>query len=540
MTLATTEAALGHHAAPARPATQVAAGLGAAARRDVALAGAAFGLVGVLALVVGAASAGYEIVAVGPSGDDFTGLLVVPAALVLLGLGIARLWRSRRRERMMADAMVIPAERSGRPARERIANALGSEVVLARVALGLIALHVVDDSFLQPQPGTSAGDHLVSGLVPTGLLVLAAIAYPRLRAGARAALALLLGVFGVVTGVEAVYYMRELGASGDDYTGLLAIPAGLLLLGIGVTTLWRTRRRDDGPVRRYVRRALLAVGALAVVYVLVFPVAFSYVVTHTARAVVPDADLGAPYEQVSFTTSDGLELRGWYVPSRNGAAVIAFPGRSGPQKPARMLVRHGYGVLLFDRRGEGESEGDPNVFGWAGDRDVKAAVAFLQRRDDVEPGRIGGIGLSVGGEMMLEAAAEFDGLRAVVSDGAGIRSIRESLAIPGSEKWLGAALVFAVVTPATAIFSNHLPPPGLDDVVPRISPRPVFFVYASPGSGGESELNPGFYEAAREPKQIWKVPGAGHVGGIDAQPREYERRVVGFFDRALLDRGEGS
>ena len=43
-----------------------------------------------------------------------------------------------------------------------------------------------------------------------------------------------------------------------------------------------------------------------------------------------------------------------------------------------MLARHGYGVLLFDRRGEGESEGDPNIFGWQGERDIHAAVAFLQ------------------------------------------------------------------------------------------------------------------------------------------------------------------
>ena len=42
-----------------------------------------------------------------------------------------------------------------------------------------------------------------------------------------------------------------------------------------------------------------------------------------------------------------------------------------------MLARHGYGVLLFDRRGEGRSDGDPNAWGWGGDRDVKAAAAWL-------------------------------------------------------------------------------------------------------------------------------------------------------------------
>jgi fermentation-respiration switch protein FrsA (DUF1100 family) len=199
-----------------------------------------------------------------------------------------------------------------------------------------------------------------------------------------------------------------------------------------------------------------------------------------------------------------------------------------------MLARHGYGVLLFDRRGEGESEGDPNIFGWKGERDVRAAVEFLRSRPDVDPERIGGIGLSVGGEMMLEAAAESDGLAALVSEGAGIRSIREGLAVPGTRKRIEAVLAHTVVTPAIALFSNSTPPASLEDLAARIAPKPVFFIYAVPGQGGEAELTESFYAAAREPKQIWLVPGAGHTGGIEAQPEEYERRVVGFFDEALL------
>ena len=160
---------------------------------------------------------------------------------------------------------------------------------------------------------------------------------------------------------------------------------------------------------------------------MLFPIGLGYVTTHTARSVVPDNHLGVPYEDVTFRTSDGLELEGWYVPSKNGAAVISFPGRSGTQKQARMLARHGYGVLLFDRRGEGESDGDPNAWGWGGYRDVEAAIAFLRQRPDVEPDRIAGIGLSVGGEMMLEAAARGADLAAVVSDGAGPRTYAEDM-----------------------------------------------------------------------------------------------------------------
>ena len=83
--------------------------------------------------------------------------------------------------------------------------------------------------------------------MPLAVLALAAWAYPRLRGGRRGAMALLFGAFGIVAGIEAVHYTARSGASGDDYTGLLAIPAGLLLLGLGVVTLWRTRRTRRQP-----------------------------------------------------------------------------------------------------------------------------------------------------------------------------------------------------------------------------------------------------------------------------------------------------
>jgi uncharacterized protein len=423
---------------------------------------------------------------------------------------------------------------SAGPAFPALAAAIRGERFLFLLGTGFIALHLVDDSFLQPQPGTSAADHLVSGLVPLAVLVLVAGTYSRLRACLRAAIALPLGLLGIVAGGEAFRYARAVGPSGDDYTGFLSIPAGLLLVGVGATTLWRTRRRDDSLPRRYLRRLLLAVGALAATFIVLFPLALSYLFTHAARAAVPPAKLGAPYENVAFTTSDGLRLEGWYVPSKNGAAVIAFPGRKGPQRQTRMLVRHGYGVLLFDRRGEGASEGDPNAFGWSNDKDIEAAVAFLQRRPDVDRNRIGGIGLSVGGEMLLQTAAESEGLRAVVSDGAGARSLREDLARPGSAKWLEIP-TSAVITAGTALFSNHWVPPNLEDLVSRIAPRPVLFIYGEHDQQNVIELTPAYYEAAGEPKALWKVPGASHTGGIEARPNEYERRVVAFFDDALVD-----
>lgn len=134
---------------------------------------------------------------------------------------------------------------------------------------------------------------------------------------------------------------------------------------------------------------------------------------------------------------------------------------------------------------------------------------------------------------MLQTAGETDALKAVVSEGAGIRSIREQMLKPGAHKWLSAPF-WASSTAAIAIFSNHAPPPNLRDLVARVSPRPIFLIYSGHPLGGE-ELNEQFYAAAGEPKTLWKVADAGHTGGLDTHPKEYERRVVSFFDRALLE-----
>ena len=308
----------------------------------------------------------------------------------------------------------------------------------------------------------------------------------------------------------------------------------MALLGLGLVTLWTTRRREGSLPRRILRRAAIAAASLVGALFVVFPLGYAYVGTHAARPPVASIDLGSTaVEDVELHTSDGLTLQGTYVPSKNGAAVIVAFGRKGSQRPARMLARHGYGVLIFDRRGEGESDGDPNPYAWdEGELDLIAAVDFLKRRPDVETGRIGGVGLSVGGETFLQAAAHSNDLRAVVSEGASARSGSELRSVSGSP-W-APVVMNSVISAGTAVFSDAAPPEHLIDQVDRIAPAAMFLIYSpAVDAGEERRFNTAYYRAAREPKAIWGVPGAGHVGALEARPREYEQRVVGFLDRHL-------
>jgi uncharacterized protein len=418
----------------------------------------------------------------------------------------------------------------GVPARSTVDgnSASRSERLLFAGASVLLAIHTVADAFLAPQQGTSWTDHLAPGLAPLVLLGVTNLLYVRLMPGARAAIAAVSGVLAIEGAGLALADASRTFARASDWTGFLLGPAGLALLALATVLLWRSRKPLG---RRYVRRVLVSAAVVVGAYWLVVPVAMALYATHRPRVDVKPAALGAPYRSVTLRTADGLDLAGWYVRSRNGAAVISFPTRLGKLPQARMLIRHGYGVLVLDMRGYEGSDGSPNAFGWGSTKDIDAAVAWLQRQPDVHHGRIGGIGYSVGGEQMLEAAAENPGLEAVVSEGAGERSVRETL-IRGPRGWL-AVPAMATESVALAVLSQTLPPPSLEDAAARISPRAVFFVYAGHGTGGE-ELNRDFYRAAAQPKAIWRIPEASHTGGLAARPVEYEHRVIGFFDHALL------
>src|SRR3954467_10011291 len=107
-----------------------------------------------------------------------------------------RLADARDHEQPRATTMAATLTGRETPAGPPIVRRAGGrrrETVLFLIAIALIALHAIDDNFLQPQPVGSPGDHVVSGLVPLAVLGVAAWAYPRRGGGRRGALALFLG-----------------------------------------------------------------------------------------------------------------------------------------------------------------------------------------------------------------------------------------------------------------------------------------------------------------------------------------------------------
>jgi len=208
--------------------------------------------------------------------------------------------------------------------------------------------------------------------------------------------------------------------------------------------------------------------------------------------------------------------------------------RAGGLDQAAVLVRHGYGVLLPDARGHGRSEGRAMDFGWYGDQDIGGAVAFLAERPDVDPARIGLLGLSMGGEEAIGALAGVDGIAGVVAEGATGRTAADRDWLSDEHGWRGAvtevvpdALTYAF----TDLLTSASPPVALRDAVARAA-RPVLLVAA----GAVSEEPPAarfIASGAPDLVEVWVVARATHTDALDVHPARWEARVVGFFDRTL-------
>jgi dipeptidyl aminopeptidase/acylaminoacyl peptidase len=246
------------------------------------------------------------------------------------------------------------------------------------------------------------------------------------------------------------------------------------------------------------------------------------------------ADIGLAYEDVRFTTDDGVTLSGWLVPAarETRAAVVLMHGFSWHRLPwlAGFVpwLQQRYNVLQFDFRGHGGSDDALISLGTLEQRDVAAAVRFLEGRG---LGPIALMGISMGGSVAIMAAPDLP-VAAVIADAA-----YAELSNPISNRLrdegypltrLGAGLV---LTAASLRARVRLRSPI--HRVAQIAPRALLLI-----SPGEDRLvsphqSLRMFRAAGEPKELFVVPGAAHAEAHLVAPEAYERRVLDFLARHL-------
>ena len=257
---------------------------------------------------------------------------------------------------------------------------------------------------------------------------------------------------------------------------------------------------------------------------------------------IPPYEYHVAYEDVSFTSGDGLLLRGWLIrPAHTTAqtpAIIICHGvganKSDFTELGAALSRRGYFVLLFDFRAHGESEGSRTSLGYLEQKDVIAALDFLKNRHEIDPKRIGIYGFSMGGSTAILAAAKTGTFSAVVADSA-FTSLRDQArqSITGYYRLPAFPFLHLAILGYELYFQTRVDTVAPVKAIAKLSPTPVLII------AGEGDLlipaNNGrkLFAAAKEPKEFWLIPDAGHGGTLAAAGSEYEKRVGKFFDQNL-------
>lgn len=348
----------------------------------------------------------------------------------------------------------------------------------------------------------------------------------------RGALLAVAGAIGVAVGIGLLPNWI------DDATSATAVVAIVLTVGgVIVTVLGASRLLGDA--RRPVQIAgatALVVALLVGVWLIAPPIAATHV--PASSVTVTPADHGLESESITLTTADGVELAAWYVRGSNGAAVVLRHGagstRSDVLEQAAVLARNGYGVLMVDARGHGDSAGTAMDFGWYGDLDVAAGTEYLRARDDVEPDRIGVVGMSMGGEEAIGAAASDENIAAVVAEGATGRTAADKSWLSHEYGWRGAIqeqfekAQFWVVD----YLCESSPPTSLRAAV--ADSRDTRFLLITAGDLPDERSAAAFIaSAAPDRVEVWTVEGSAHTGGLRTAPVEWEQRVVAFLDAHL-------
>jgi len=234
------------------------------------------------------------------------------------------------------------------------------------------------------------------------------------------------------------------------------------------------------------------------------------------------------FEAASFVAPDGVTLRGWFVPPKNGVVVILTHGLGGNRASllpdAGVMVRHGYGVLLYDSRASGESGGDVATWGAREALDIAAATRFVRARPGVT--RVALLGFSVGASAVARAAANDPEISAVVLY-ACWTTLREEVRYKAGHGLPLAAPAALLGFRASGTDIDAIRP--IDDL-PHIAPRPLLFI----SGGQDTDTPPGvmdrLFALASEPKRLWRLPEVGHGSYYQAEPVEYEKRVIEFLD----------
>lgn len=243
-------------------------------------------------------------------------------------------------------------------------------------------------------------------------------------------------------------------------------------------------------------------------------------------------------ENIEFSSESGANIKGWFLKGDEGkGAIVLMHGlrsnRLSLVERIRFLRKAGYSVLAFDFQGSGESVGEHLTFGFLESRDATASLKFIRQKLPNE--KVGVIGISMGGAAFL-LQKESPKVDAVILE----------MVYPTIQKaienrmnlWLfnGADNLAFMMTKQLpmriGVSADELRP--LDHI--KSVTCPIFIIAGENDHHTTLAESRQLFEAANQPKDLWVVSQAEHGDLLKNAPKDYEQKVLGFFETTL--RGE--
>lgn len=251
---------------------------------------------------------------------------------------------------------------------------------------------------------------------------------------------------------------------------------------------------------------------------------------HPTRVLYVDpAKHGFKFEEVRFTSGDGIPLYGWYFHHKDSKkpakAVIFYAHGNGQNISAQFgnivfVLDRGYDFFVFDYRGYGSSGGDRPVPKEAV-QDTIAALHWADQRAKANRLPLIALGQSLGSALMVRALAEEK------------MAVRPKLVVLDSPflsfQWAAASVLsqFWITTPFQPFAFLAMS----DEWAPRLrirdlAPTPILIFHGDKDRIVDYRLGVETYDAALPPKEFIPVPGAGHIQAFWGEDREKYREIL--------------
>ncbi|WP_372807533.1 alpha/beta hydrolase [Pontiella sp.] len=240
-----------------------------------------------------------------------------------------------------------------------------------------------------------------------------------------------------------------------------------------------------------------------------------------ARNYASPAQNGSAYESIPFSSADGTQLTGWFIPAKGQAlgTVVHFHGNaqnmSAHYSFVSWLPESGFNLFTFDYRGYGQSKGTPSRKGVY--EDSLAALQYIKTRTDIDQTKIILFGQSIGGANALVVAGKnrIDGIVGIAADS----SFASYKSVAVEHAGLLKPLAFCLI-------GNKLSP---QKHIANIAPTPLLLIHGTQDRVASYKHAQSLLEKAGEPKQLWTIQGGGHTSALGACFKETAPRLHAQF-----------